>query len=1112
MKCPKCQFENPEDSSFCRKCGSSMELDITCPNCDLKHPHDSNFCNKCGHSLKEHKEPPNYSEPQSYTPKFLADKILTSRSSIEGERKLVTVFFADVANYTTLSEKLDPEEVHQIMDGCFKILMDEIHRHEGTINQFTGDGVMALFGAPIAHEDHAQRACHAALAVQKAIRAYGEKVKKDCGMNFVMRIGLNSGPVIVGSIGDDLRMDYTAVGDTTNLASRMESQAKSGMILISKNTNKLVRDYFELKSFGKIDVKGKEEPQEAYELIKPGEIETRIDASTAKGLTRFVGRKNSLPSLMEPLERVKAGSGQVVGIVGEAGVGKSRLLLEFINKLPKGEFVFLEGCCIHYGSAMAYLPILDILKAYFEIEEEDREFIIRKKIEEKIFNLDETLKNALPPLQDLFSLKVEDEKYLQIEPVEKKMRVFESLRNLFVRKSQNKPLIIAIDDLHWIDKISEEFIDYLIGWLQNAKIMLILMYRPEFTHQWGSKSYYTKVGLTQLGLESSSQLVQAILEDGEVIPELRKLILGRAGGNPLFVEELTQNLMENGSIEKKNQQYMLTRQASEIQVPDTIQGIIAARIDRIEESLKRVMQVASVIGREFAFRILESIIGMKKALKKYLLNLQGLEFISEKQLFPELEYIFKHALTQEVAYNSLLQQKRKEIHEKVGNAIEALYPERIEEYYELLAYHFIRSDNTEKALDYLGLANQKASRLNAMQEAFTYFNEAMVLLDTLDETTENQVRRISLLSNQAVVFFLLLKVPEYYKLVVQYEPMAVSLGQVELLAKFYSVLTGCAFSFGNFDQCIETGTKAIEYAKASGHLENALESYATILWSYNYKADYHKIHTLKKEFLSYLEKNFDLRGNVYCYYAIAWAYMQMGQCHKSLETATKAFNMAKKFSQNNPICISCSMIAAAYTIKGDIDHALKYAEMSLSYATIPGDEIRARSFHAWILCHAGEAHRGVEILATNLQICKAIRFQPGVIYNSHWLGEGYWMAGEYDKAIQTLNNLLDQAKQYKTPLYFGIAHYFLGEIFLEDDPEEASSHFEKSINTFQELKAEYYLARAYSGYGRYHKQQGDLMQARQYLVKALEIFERLEILNEPDKVKEELASLPPDKE
>jgi len=375
--------------------------------------------------------------------------------------------------------------------------------------------------------------------------------------------------------------------------------------------------------------------------------------------------------------------------------------------------------------------------------------------------------------------------YMLLEPAVKKIRTFEAIRDLLVRLSETQPLVLAVEDLHWIDKTSEEFLGYLIDWLPNTHILLILLYRPEYTHPWGSKSHYSKIGVDQLSTRSSAELVKVILEGGDVVPKLRELILGRAGGNPLFVEELTQSLLENGSIERKEHEYILSRRASEIEVPDTLQGIIAARIGRVEESLKRIMQVASVIGREFAFRILQTIMGMRQELKSQLLNLQGLEFISEKQLFPELEYIFKHAFIQEVAYKSLLHKRRKELHERIGRAIEEIYPERIEEYYELLAYHYGHSANTDKAVEYLDRANQKAIKLNALEDAMAYFDEAMKLLDTMPETDENRRRRISLLLNQHVVFLLLFKYPDYHDLLTQYEPMAIKLDDPGLLGAFY---------------------------------------------------------------------------------------------------------------------------------------------------------------------------------------------------------------------------------------------------------------------------------------------------------------------------------------
>jgi class 3 adenylate cyclase/tetratricopeptide (TPR) repeat protein len=744
VKCPKCEFDNPGEAKFCVKCRTSLEL--VCPECAKRNPPGSNFCMECAHDLAKPAAGTtiDYTKPQSYTPKFLAEKILTTRRSIEGERKLVTVLFADVANYTAMAEKLDSEECHQIMDGCFQILMDEIHRYEGTINQFTGDGVMALFGAPVAHEDHARRACHAALAVQKALEGYGDKVRKDCGVEFKMRIGLNSGPVIVGSIGNDLRMDYTAVGDTTNLASRLQSLAEPGRILVSSDVHKMARDFFNFGARGKLSVKGKEEAVEAYELLEPTEVATRIEASVLRGLTRFVGREKEMATLREAWEKAKAGSGQVVGIVGEAGVGKSRLLLELRRNLESDEHSYLEGHCLHYGSAMPYLPLLDVLRSYFGLKEGEREFLVRKRLEEKTSAIDPKLKAILPPLQELLSLKVEDEAYLKLEPQKKREKIFEAIRDLLVVESRRKPLLLAIDDFQWTDRTSEEFLSYLIGHLPGCPILLLLLYRPEYTHQWGSRSCYSQVRVDELPSKSSADLVRAMLEEGEVAPELRELILNRAAGNPLFMEEFTHTLLENGSIKKKDHRYVLSRKPSEIHVPDTIQGIIAARMDRLDENLKRIMQVASVIGRDFAYRILQTITGMQEELKGHLVNLQGLEFIYEKSLYPELEYVFKHALTQEVAYNSLLLKRRKQIHERIGKAIEELYPDRLEEFCEALAHHYSTAENWEKAFQYLRLSAEKAQRSYSTREAFRYYSEALSALGRLPDTEENKRARVDI--------------------------------------------------------------------------------------------------------------------------------------------------------------------------------------------------------------------------------------------------------------------------------------------------------------------------------------------------------------------------------
>ncbi|MFC1856909.1 adenylate/guanylate cyclase domain-containing protein [Thermodesulfobacteriota bacterium] len=1107
MKCPKCQFENPEDSKFCFECGEKMEL--KCPKCGKALPIGVKFCNECGHDLrKPSKTPPvDYSAPQAYTPKFLADKILKNRSAIEGERKLVTVLFADVADFTAMSEKLDPEEIHQIMDGCFKILLDEIHLYEGTINQFTGDGVMALFGAPVSHEDHAQRACYAALSIQKAIKEYGQKVRETYGVNFEMRIGLNSGPVVVGSIGDNLRMDYTAIGDTTNLAARLESSAEPGSILLSKETQRLVRDFFEFQSLGKIDVKGKEEQQQAFELVKASEVETRISAAVAKGLTRFVGRKNSMAGLMSAYELAKSGSGQVVGMVGEAGVGKSRLLFEFRNRLPQDEIIYFEGRCLHYGGSMIYLPIVDIMRSFFDIKDGDGGFVVRKKIENKVLKLDENLRKILSPIQELLSVKVEDEVYLQVDSGQRKIWIFEAVRDLLAIESQNKTVVIAVEDLHWIDKTSQEFLSYLIDWLADVKILLILLYRPEYTHPWGSKSHYKRIGLTQLTAKSSTELVQAILEGGEVVPELRELILSRAGGNPLYLEELSHNMLENGTIQRKDHEYILTRDASEIEVPDTIQGIIAARLDRVEESLKRIMQMASVIGREFAFRILQTIMEMKEGLKSSLINLQGLEFISQKRLFPELEYIFKHALTQEVAYSSLLKERRKKIHEKIGQAIENLYPENLEEYYELLAYHYTRSDNKDKALAYLDLANQKAIKLNAFEDAMIYFNDSMKLLDTLPEIKAYQQRRISMLVSQWIVFELLFKFPEYYELLTRYEATAIDLGNKALLGLIYACKGHCEWWFGQLDRSGPSLTKGAELNEAGGNALGAGYAYMQLTWHYAIVGELEKAIACKDKALLALEQQFNLRLYVWSLCPAAAASAWLGHWNEAEEQVQKALSVAEKYSDNSLISFGAWMFNQILTLKGDLQRALKYAELSLQKASAPADRSWSESFLGWLLCRLGDFDKGIQILTTYIPIYLSADFLLAKVIFGTPLGEGYWLAGEYDKAKQTLKDVLKTSEQCGMKFYTGMCHRIMGEVNRKINSSQAPQSFEKSIVILHEIKAENELAMAYAGYGRFYKQQGDMMKAREYLTKALEIFERLGTPTEPDKVREILAEL-----
>jgi len=722
MKCPSCQSEIRESTKFCEQCGAKLEQE--CPNCKAKMPLVSKFCGQCGQDLKGPEEAPSidYDQPRSYTPKFLAEKILTTRDSIEGERKLVTVLFADVANFTALSEKLDPEEVHGIMDGCFRILMDEIHTYEGTINQFTGDGVMALFGAPVAHEDHAQRACRAALSAQKALEAYAETVMREFGVEFKVRMGLHSGPVIVGSIGDDLRMDYTAVGDTTNLAARIQQVALPEQVWVSPETHHMIQNYFQDEFVLETSLKGKAEPQRLYRVLSERRgVRTRFEAGLVRGITELVGRSLEMEALWGAFRKAEQGKGQVVDVVGEAGIGKSRLLYEFQKALVH-DVTFLSGLCIQYGRNINFLPVIDLVKGAFDAEEARTEEELGRQIEEKA---GQNLAPMVPFYRSLLSLRVEDPMFKALEPEGRKLGTFEAVKNLLITLSRQKPLVVFVDDVHWMDKMSEELLAYFSRCILDQPILLLAAYRPEGAPPWAQGTHYQRLGLETLSSKSSVRLVRNVLGGPALEPELEEKIVEKTEGNPFFVEEIVRELLERGDLMKAGDRYVCKHPIDQCEIPNTIQGVLAARMDRLSDDLKRTVQIASVIGRDFAFRLLKSIMEIGDELRSHLANLVGLEILYEKALYPEIEYIFKHALTQEVAYESLLKQRRREIHGRIAQTIEELYADRLEEHYELLAHHYEHSGNAEKAVHYLILSGEKSNLHGAVQAGSEFLNKAL---------------------------------------------------------------------------------------------------------------------------------------------------------------------------------------------------------------------------------------------------------------------------------------------------------------------------------------------------------------------------------------------------
>ena len=733
MECPECHFQNREGAKFCSECGNKFEL--TCPECNMKIRIDSKFCDECGHDLKNVQEthPIDYSKPQSYTPKFLADKILSSRSAIEGEKKLVTVMFADVANYTVIAERLDPEEIHQIMDSFFKILIDVIHKFEGTINQFTGDGIMAIFGAPVSHEDHAQRACYAAFDIQKAMIDFGEKLKEEKDIDFKLRIGLNTGPVVVGSIGDDLRMDYTALGDTTNLAARMQQSAQLGSIFLTNSTYKLISTYFVTEPLGELQVKGKKEPVTTYLLKHARSIRTLMDIIAEKELSPMIGRSEEFNRLHRLWKFCKKSKGQVVFIVGEAGIGKSRLVFEFHRAVSGEKITWLEGRCTAYGRNMPFSPLIDLLKRNFRIDEDDSEEIIIRKIEKGMSVLGDETKDRAPYLKFLFSVDPGDSLIQSMDAQGRRRMIFDSIRLMTIHGSKLRPLILFFEDLHWIDHESEDFLRYVINSIAVLPVMLILTYRPGYVNPFGERTFFNRISLKALEKDESLDLTKKVIGVNELPKFIEPLILDRAEGNPFYIEEIAKSLEELGTL-KKVEKIESAENQGQIQIPTSIQDIIMARIDRLPEEEKIALQIASVIGREFSNRLLEQMAKLKEDLTDILGDLVKLEIIYQTQFYPELSFMFKHALTHDVAYNSLLASKRKAIHALTGEVIEEIYSKRMAEHFEIVAHHFEQGEVWDKAIKYLVLSGKKALSNMANPSARTFFKKVIHISSQQDVT------------------------------------------------------------------------------------------------------------------------------------------------------------------------------------------------------------------------------------------------------------------------------------------------------------------------------------------------------------------------------------------
>jgi class 3 adenylate cyclase/tetratricopeptide (TPR) repeat protein len=981
--------------------------------------------------------------PKDYTPRYLAERILTSRHALEGERKQVTVLFADMKGSLELLADRDPEEARKLLDPVLERMMEAVHRYEGTVNQVMGDGIMALFGAPLAHEDHAVRACYAALAMQEAISRYTEQIRRDHGVEVQIRIGLNSGEVVVRAIGSDLRMDYSAVGQTTHLAARMEQLATPGTTRLTGETLRLADGFVHVAPLGPMPVKGVAGPVEVFELLGASTTRTRLQAAAARGLTRFVGRDREIEHLRQALAKTREGRGQLVAVVGEPGVGKSRLFWEFIHSHQTHEWLVLESSSVSYGKATAYLPVIDLCKSYFGIEARDDARRIREKVTGKLLILDEALRALVPGFLSLLEAPVDDSAWDALDPGQRRRRTVDGLRRMLLRESQVQPLCVVFEDLHWVDAESQGLLDALVESLPTARVLLLVNYRPEYQHGWGSKTYYSQLRLDPLPPESLEELLRALLGEHEELAPVKRLLVERTEGVPFFLEECVRTLVETGALVGDRGAYRLARPFDTIQVPATVQAILAARIDRLPPEDKTLLQTAAVIGKDVPFALLQAVGDVpEEALRQGLARLQASEFLYETTLFPELEYTFKHALTQEVAYGGLLQERRRALHAAIVHAFEALYPGRASERTGWLTLHAFRGEVWDRAVAYL--ERSALPTLDGYNSGFSGLESAGVLWWMGDH---EHVLRTAPRERGA---------------------MSVTFGW------------GFGIRVATNLRLAQAHHSLGEYAKAMELLRANIEELTggDLLYDRSYMLG--------------------LPSVLSCVW-LAMCLAERGEFREAVATAEQALSIAETGDPAYSLVVACAGLGSVHVLKGDFERAAAVLERGLR--TDPGEPVgRVWPFVASTLAAAwtgmGRFDEALPLLEQAVERATAMKLMANQPLRLVRLAEGHVRAGRPESAFPVAVQALELAEEQREHGHEAYAHWLLGESWAKRDApdfDRAEQHYRKGLAAAAQLGMRPLAGHCHWGLGRLAGARGDAEGARGALDAARNLFGEMEM-------------------
>jgi class 3 adenylate cyclase/tetratricopeptide (TPR) repeat protein len=1030
MRCQNCSTENPDSAKFCIECATPIKR--RCPQCGFEGPPAAKFCAQCATPLNVAAiGQPSVAAPDSSRIRVMPDD--SAPAAAVGERKTVTALFADIKGSTELEQDLDPEDARAIIDPALRLMIEAVHRYDGYVVQSTGDGIFALFGAPLAHEDHPQRALYSALRLQEELRRYSARLRETGNLPLEARVGVNTGEVVVRSISTGQgQTEYTPIGHTTNLASRMQALAPTGSIAISESTRRQVEGYFALKPLGPTKVKGVNEPVNVYEVTGLGPLRTRLQRSAGRGLTKFVGREREMEALKRAAEQAKTGRGQIVAAMAEAGTGKSRLFYEFKVTSQSGWMV-LETFSVSHGKASAYFPVIDLLHNYFKITGEDDQRARRAKVTGNVLTMDRALEDTLPYLFALLGLAEDNDPLEGMDAQVRKRRTLDAIKRLLLRESLNQPLMLIFEDLHWIDEETQALLNLLADSIGTAKILFLVNYRPEYSHQWNSKTYYTQLRLDPLGQESAEEMLSALLGDCAESAPLKRVIIEKTEGNPFFMEETVQVLLDEGALVREGSAIRLVRPLAELKIPPTVHGILAARIDRLPPDEKDLLQALAVLGKEFTLSLAREVTKRPHdELNRMLNDLQLAEFIYEQPAVGDTEYTFKHALTQEVGYNSVLVERRKLLHERAGQALEAISAGQLEDHLSELAHHYGRSDNAAKAVEYLRLAAEQAVERSAYSEAVADLKAAISLVGGLPEGTDRLRIELALRIAEGSVATVLHGIgsQERERALERSCEISERLGDTTSLLRASFFLSLLYVARGEPVRAREICRRHLELAEQSGLAEILAPAYWIIGLSLLFSGDLNEARSRSREWMERFEAapqgKFPINLPAEAPGHNALAVHLLGGISEALKLSQLSLDRARMLKQ--PFTLGMALITAGWVhqVRREAETVREIANAAMAIGEehgFPEWLEWGRWLHGWVVAELGEVDRGVAEMEAGIAGFAPIGGVPRQAFTAAMLAKGYEKVGRIEEGLSVLDEmrariertgeLLDEAELYR---------------------------------------------------------------------------------------------------